>query len=100
MEAAGDLTSTQAKAVLAELVADGGEPAAVAAALGFEAVDTGELESLVDRLITDNPDEWARFCDGDRKVQGFFVGQVMKATLGQADGKIVNQLLTQKSTRP
>ncbi len=100
METAGELTSTQAKAVLAELVVDGGEPTAVATALGFEAVDTGELELLLDRLITENPDEWARFCEGDRKVQGFFVGQVMKATQGQADGKVVNALLTQKSTRP
>jgi aspartyl-tRNA(Asn)/glutamyl-tRNA(Gln) amidotransferase subunit B len=97
METAGDLSSTQAKAVLAELVDGGGDPSEVAAGLGFEAVDTDELETLVDQLIADNPDEWARFCEGDRKVQGFFVGQIMKATRGQADGKVVNQLLVQKS---
>ena len=60
-------------------------------------MDTGELEPLIDQLIADNPDEWGRFCEGDRKVQGFFVGQIMKATKGQADGKVVNQLMTQKA---
>ena len=48
------------------------------------------------RLIAANPDEWQRFCDGDGKMQGFFVGQVMKETKGQADGKVVNQLLQQR----
>ena len=97
MEADGALSSTQAKTVLAALVESGGEPDVIAAELGFEAMDTGELESLVDGLIADNPDEWARFVEGDKKIQGFFVGQIMKATKGQADGKVVNQLLSRKA---
>ena len=76
----------------------GGDPEAIAADLGFEAMDTGELESLVDSLIADNPDEWGRFVEGDKKIQGFFVGQIMKATKGQADGKVVNQLLSRKAS--
>ena len=60
-------------------------------------MDTGELDGLLDQLIADNPDEWARFVEGDRKVQGFFVGQIMKATQGKADGKVVNQLMTQRA---
>lgn len=98
MESGGELSSTQAKTVLAQLVASGGEPATVAAELGFEAMDTGELETMVDQLIADNPDEWARFVEGDKKVQGFFVGQIMKATKGQADGKVVNQLLSARAS--
>lgn len=97
MEAAGELSSTQAKTVLGLLVASGGDPAAVAADLGFEAMDTGELESLVDQLIADNPVEWGRFAEGDKKVQGFFVGQIMKATKGQADGKVVNEVLNARA---
>ena len=97
MEQSGDVSSTQAKTILATLVSSGGDPVAVAAELGFEAMDSGDLEALVDQLIADNPDEWARFCDGDKKIQGFFVGQVMKATQGQADGKLVNRLLGAKS---
>ena len=93
MEEAGELTATQAKKVLAVLVESGGSPKDAAQALGFEAMDTGELESLVDRLIAEHPDEWSRFCDGDAKLTGFFVGQVMRATQGRADGKAVTQLL-------
>jgi aspartyl-tRNA(Asn)/glutamyl-tRNA(Gln) amidotransferase subunit B len=96
MAEAGDLTSSQAKQVLAEMATTGNSPADIAAAHGFEAVDTSELETLVDRLIADNPDEWERFVGGEGKMQGFFVGQVMKETQGQADGKVVNQLLVQR----
>ena len=98
MESGGALSSTQAKTVLGALVDQGGDPEAIAADLGFEAMDTGELESLVDSLIADNPDEWGRFVEGDKKIQGFFVGQIMKATKGQADGKVVNQLLSRKAS--
>ena len=93
LEVDGKLSATQAKTVLATLVAEGGDPADIAAAAGFEAMDTSELEGIVDGLIESHPEEWGRFCDGDGKVTGFFVGQVMKATRGQADGKVVTQLL-------
>ena len=93
MEADGAISATQVKTVLAELVDKGGDPAAIAADMGFEAMDTSELASMLDAIIADNPDEWGRFAEGDRKVQGFFVGQIMKATQGKADGKVVNQLM-------
>ncbi len=93
METDGALTATQAKTVLAELVAGGGDPAAIAAERGFEAMDTSELEGMVDGIIAANPDEWQRYCDGDAKITGFFVGQVMQATGGKADGKAVTALL-------
>ena len=93
MEDKDELTATQAKRVLAVLVDSGGSPQDAAHGLGFEAMDTGELEAVVDGLIAGHPDEWSRFCDGDAKLTGFFVGQVMKATRGRADGKAVTQLL-------
>ena len=100
MEISGDLTATQAKQVLAEMVETGNDPAAIAAAHGFEAMDSSELEGILDGIIADNADEWQRFVDGDDKargkLQGFFTGQVMKATKGQADGKVVSQLLRQR----
>ena len=101
METGGDLTATQAKTVLSVLVADGGDPAIVAADLGFEAMEIGEMEALVDRLIAEHPDDWAAFTSGDeqerKKKSGFFVGQVMKATSGQADGRAVNELLARRA---
>ncbi|MEC9210187.1 MAG: Asp-tRNA(Asn)/Glu-tRNA(Gln) amidotransferase subunit GatB [Actinomycetota bacterium] len=98
MESKSDITSTQAKKVLGELVQRGGMPANLAADLGFEAVGINDLENLVDQLIDEHSDEWERFCSGDTKVQGFFVGQVMKSTSGQADGKTINKILNERST--
>ncbi|MEC8392386.1 MAG: Asp-tRNA(Asn)/Glu-tRNA(Gln) amidotransferase subunit GatB [Actinomycetota bacterium] len=98
MESKSDITSTQAKKVLGELVQRGGMPANLAADLGFEAVRINDLENLVDQLIDEHSDEWERFCSGDTKVQGFFVGQVMKSTSGQADGKTINKILNERST--
>ena len=93
LELAGKLTATQTKTVLADMIDTGDAPADIAARNGFEAMDTGALKSVVDGLIADNPAEWQRFCDGDGKVTGFFVGQVMKATQGKADGKAVTALI-------
>jgi aspartyl-tRNA(Asn)/glutamyl-tRNA(Gln) amidotransferase subunit B len=97
LEAEGALTATQAKTVLQELVADGGDPAAIAKAKGFEAMDDSALAAVVDQLIADNADAFQRFKDGDQKVTGFFVGQVMKATQGKADGKAVTRLLNDRA---
>lgn len=96
LEVEGKLTATQTKQVLAEMIETGDAPADIAARNGFEAMDTGALESVVDELIASHPDEWQRFCDGDGKVTGFFVGQVMKATQGKADGKAVTALLNSR----
>jgi aspartyl-tRNA(Asn)/glutamyl-tRNA(Gln) amidotransferase subunit B len=98
MEVAGALTATQAKAVLADLVENRGtDPAATANAMGFEAMDTGALDSVVDEIIAAHPDEWQRYREGDDKARGkltgFFVGEVMRATKGKADGKAVTARL-------
>ena len=94
LEVDGALTATQAKQVLAEIVDNGGgDAAAIAAAKGFEAMDTSELESLVDAAIAAEPNAWAKFCAGEGKAMGALVGAVMKASKGQADGKAVTALL-------
>ncbi len=102
MEATGDLSATQAKTVLAELVGHGGAPAEVAARLGFEAMASGELEQIVDSLIAAHPDDLATYRaateDRDRKkLAGFFTGLVMKATKGQADGRVVAEILARRA---
>jgi aspartyl-tRNA(Asn)/glutamyl-tRNA(Gln) amidotransferase subunit B len=97
MEDDGKLTSTQAKAVLAELVASGGDPEAVAAAKGFEALPEEELAALLDQAIADQPDAWERYRAGNAKVAGALVGAVMKATKGRADARAVTALLEQKA---
>ena len=98
MEAGGALTATQAKQVLAALLAGEGDDAeAIAASRGFEAMDTAALEAVVDEVIAANPDPWERFRAGDPKVAGLFVGQVMKRTQGRADGKVVTRILRERA---
>ncbi|MGH9064468.1 MAG: Asp-tRNA(Asn)/Glu-tRNA(Gln) amidotransferase subunit GatB [Acidimicrobiales bacterium] len=90
MEAAGKLTATQAKAVLGELVAKGGgDPAELARARGFEQLSEESLFAVVRQEVAAHPDEWTRYAAGEDKLAGFFTGQVMKATQGKADGKLV-----------
>jgi aspartyl-tRNA(Asn)/glutamyl-tRNA(Gln) amidotransferase subunit B len=85
-----------------ELVADPSATAAgVAKAKGFEAMDTGALEAVVDQVLAENPTEWEQYRTGDdkarKKLSGFFTGKIMKATQGQADGREVARLLAEKS---
>ncbi len=97
LETGGKLTSTQAKTVLAELVEQGGgDPAAIAAAKGFEAIDTSELEGFVDAAIAAQPGAWEKYRGGEDKALGALVGAVMKASAGKADGKAVTAVLQQR----
>ena len=97
IEVGGQLTATQAKAVLAEMIAQGGgDAASIAAMKGFEALHSDALAPLVDRAIAENADAWAKFCAGEGKAMGALVGAVMKLSQGKADGKAVTALLNQK----
>ena len=90
MEAGGKLSATQSKAVLAALLErGGGDPAVVAKEMGFEAMAADSLAAVVDEIVAANPDEWARFLEGDDKLMGFFTGKVMEATAKKANGKDV-----------
>jgi aspartyl-tRNA(Asn)/glutamyl-tRNA(Gln) amidotransferase subunit B len=90
MEAGGKLSATQSKAVLAALLErGGGDPAVVAKEMGFEAMAADSLAAVVEEIVAANPDEWARFLEGDDKLMGFFTGKVMEATAKKANGKDV-----------
>jgi aspartyl-tRNA(Asn)/glutamyl-tRNA(Gln) amidotransferase subunit B len=89
LESSGALSATQAKTVLTELLANGGDPASIARAKGFEQLSSDSLGATVATLIDEHPDEWARYRDGDDKLAQFFIGQVMRLTSGQANGKAV-----------
>ena len=95
LEVSGSVTATQAKQILAELVEAGGQgdPAAIAKSHGFEAMDTSVLDAAVDAAIAANAKQWDEFVAGNDKVAGFFVGAVMRATGGKADGKAVTAAL-------
>ena len=58
--------------------------------------DTGEIDSLIDEVIDANPDQVASYRGGKEALFGFFVGQVIKASRGKANPKIVNERLRAK----
>jgi aspartyl-tRNA(Asn)/glutamyl-tRNA(Gln) amidotransferase subunit B len=98
LEVDGSITATQAKSVLARMIQDGGgDAASIAAEMGFEAMDSGALEAIVDAAIAAQPDAWAKYLAGERKALGAIVGQVMKASKGQADGKLVNEIVAKRA---
>jgi aspartyl-tRNA(Asn)/glutamyl-tRNA(Gln) amidotransferase subunit B len=90
MEAKGELSATQSKAVLSAAVAAvGSDPRELAREMGFEALGADTLTAAVAEVVAAHPDEWARYVEGDDKLTGFFTGAVMKATSGKANGKEV-----------
>jgi len=90
----GEISGKMGKEVFDELYATGKPPSLIVEEKGLKQVsDTGELEGIIDKVIAGNPEQVAQFRDGKDKVFGFFVGQVMKATRGQANPKVVNDLL-------
>lgn len=61
-----------------------------------QSTDTGALEKIIDELIAANPRQVEQYKAGKKTIIGFFVGQLMKASKGQANPAVVNELLTKK----
>jgi len=95
----GYVSHQAAKRVFAEVAERGGEPRNVAEALGVIQVgDTGVLAGWVSEVLAAHPAEVARYRTGETKLVQFFLGQVMKASRGQADPKLAQRVLEQKLT--
>ena len=58
--------------------------------------DTAAIEKIIDEVIAANPKQLGQYRGGKKTVLGFFVGQVMKASKGQASPSLVNELLAKK----
>ena len=71
-------------------------PAALAKEMGFEPADTGAIEALIDEVIAANPDKVAEIQGGNEKLLNFLTGQVMKASKGKANPKMVTEGLRWK----
>jgi aspartyl-tRNA(Asn)/glutamyl-tRNA(Gln) amidotransferase subunit B len=61
-----------------------------------QSTDTSALEKIIDEILAANPKQLEQYRAGKKNMLGFFVGQVMKASKGQASPQIVNELLTKK----
>ena len=90
-----------AKEVFSEMVISGDDPEAIVSRKGLKQIsDSGELEAIIDGIIAANPDKAEAYRNGKTGLIGFFVGQVMRQTRGQANPQVVNQLLREKLTGP
>jgi len=89
----GTISRNQAKEVLKEVVATGKDPETIIKEKGLTQIsDTGALEAAAQEIINANPKEAADFRGGKTKVMGFFVGQLMKKTKGQANPQLANEI--------
>ncbi len=83
--------------VLAALVEEGGDPAAIVEREGLAQMsDSGELEAIVEKAMADNPDAVEKIREGNDKAIGAIVGAVMRETKGRADGGEVNRLIRER----
>ena len=90
----GSISGKIAKTVFEEMVQSGKDPATIIEVRGLKQVsDEGALRGLLETLLNKNPKQVEQYQAGKTQIKGFFVGQVMKETKGQANPKIVNQLL-------
>ncbi len=93
----GTLSSKLAKDVFAKMFETGKTAEEIIEAEGLKQIsDTGELKSIIDELIDKNPKQVEMYRGGKTGILGFFVGQVMKATKGQANPAVVNEILAKK----
>ncbi|MCA9973586.1 MAG: Asp-tRNA(Asn)/Glu-tRNA(Gln) amidotransferase subunit GatB [Anaerolineales bacterium] len=91
------INSSTARTVLNEMVATGQSAADIVAARGLAQIsDVAALTHLIRQVLADNPDQVQAYLAGKEKLIGFFVGQVMRATRGQANPALVNDLLAQQ----
>jgi len=94
---AGTISGKIGKDVLAIMVEDGGDAAAIVEDRGLQQVtDTGAIEAAVDKVIAAHPDKVAEYRAGRTGLAGFFVGQVMRETRGAANPELVNELVNAK----
>jgi len=93
----GELSGKLAKEILPRMFETGEAPAVIMEREGLKQIsDTGALEAIADQVLAANPKQVEQFKSGKTAVMGFLVGQVMKASRGQANPASVNEVLKRK----
>ncbi|HXK60078.1 MAG TPA: Asp-tRNA(Asn)/Glu-tRNA(Gln) amidotransferase subunit GatB [Acidobacteriota bacterium] len=93
----GSITGRIGKEIFEKMYATGKDPEEITAEIGLKQIsDQDQLEAIVDKILAANPGQVQAFRAGKEGLLGFFVGQVMRETRGQANPKIVNDLLRAK----
>jgi aspartyl-tRNA(Asn)/glutamyl-tRNA(Gln) amidotransferase subunit B len=89
----GTISGKLAKTVFEDMVATGHDPEAIVKEKGLTQIsDTGALEAAAQEILNAHPQEVANYKAGKTKVMGFFVGQLMKKTKGQANPQVANEI--------
>lgn len=95
--AEGTISGKIAKKVFAIMWKDGGSAADIVKEQGLVQIsDTNELQALVEKVVSENPKAIEDFKAGKKKAVGALVGQIMKATKGKANPRVINELLNKK----
>ena len=93
----GTISGKIAKTLFVEMSNGDQDPKKIVEEKGLkQQSDPKELEKIIDKVILDNPDNVQKYKSGKDKLFGFFVGQVMKASSGKANPKMVNDILNKK----
>ena len=93
----GTISSKIAKKVFAELVENGGDPEVFVKEQGLVQIsDEGQLKEVIGKVLDENEQSVNDYKDGKGRALGFLVGQVMKATKGQANPQLVNKILKEE----
>jgi aspartyl-tRNA(Asn)/glutamyl-tRNA(Gln) amidotransferase subunit B len=93
----GTISSKIAKTVFKELIENGGSAAQIVKEKGLVQIsDEGALLKIVSEILDANPQSIEDFKNGKNKAVGFLVGQIMKATKGQANPQMVNKILNEE----
>ena len=93
----GTISGKIAKSVFEIMADEGKDPQIIVEEKGLkQQIDPKEIEKLIDKVITDNPDKVKEYKSGKDKLFGFFVGQVMKVSGGKANPQLVNEILKKK----
>ncbi len=93
----GAISGKIAKSVFSDMLADGTDPDTIVKEKGLSQMsDEGELVAIVREIIAANPAQVQQFREGKTKVIGFFVGQLMQKTKGQANPQMANKLFQQE----
>jgi len=91
---ASTVSVSGAKQVFEEVFLTGKDPGAIVREKGLAQVsDEGAIEEEIRAILEANPQQVQQYRDGQEKVLGYFIGQVMKATKGRANPRLVNEIL-------
>ena len=93
----GELSNKLAKEVFPKMFASGEPAASIIEREGLKQIsDSGAIEKIIDEVLAANPKQVEQYKSGKTAVMGFLVGQIMKASRGQANPGAVNEMLKAK----